>query len=515
MNTTAEKSVISRTRLNNLYMKKHFVLVIMAIFTLVSLQGYAQKEAIEESLDRRTAISDFRFLASDELMGRDAMRSEIDVAARYIAEQFWKYEAKELDGAEGYYHTVPFKVSYPATYGEIKMADQSFVLGEDLLVLAGVDQLGNYPIVTAGYGLENDLQGKDLKGKILVVKVGKPGDTSPSQWLATGREKLKLARVKGAVGLIELYNQPNISWEMLTNYLSRPQFNIDEQVDGEEEPLPYFWIQDVSDKWMSAIDQKSTLRAEINIQGKTDRKISGRNVVAYIEGTDPELKDEYLMLSAHYDHIGVGEPNAEGDSIYNGARDNAVGTVALINAARYFSKNPPKRSILLCAWTAEEKGLLGSRYFAENPLVPLNKIIYNLNIDNAGYNDTSIITVIGLGRTSVDGLIEQAVSETGLTAISDPSPEQGLYDRSDNVNFARKGIPAPTFSLGFTAFDEEIMKYYHQVPDQVDNFDLDYAMLYWTAYLLSADYVANADEQPIWVEGDKYEEAGNQLYGIP
>src|SRR5690554_1398442 len=221
------------------------------------------------------------------------------------------------------------------------------------------------------------------------------------------------------------------------------------------------------------------------------------------------------MLSAHYDHIGVGAPNADGDSIYNGARDNAVGTVALINAARYFSENPPKRSILLCAWTAEEKGLLGSFYFAENPLVPLNKIIYNLNIDNAGYNDTSIITVIGLGRTSADGLVEKAVSEVGLKAISDPSPEQGLYDRSDNVNFARKGIPAPTFSLGFTAFDEEIMKYYHQVPDQVDNFDLDYAMLYWKAYLLSADYIANADEQPIWVEGDKYEEAGKQLYGMP
>lgn len=496
-------------------MKKRFFSAIMATFTLVSLQGYAQKDEIKESLDKRTAISDFRFLASDELMGRDAMRSEIDVAARYIAEQFWKYHAKELDGAEGYYHTVPFKVSSPPLAAEIKMANQSFVLGKDLLVLDGMDHFGNYPIVMAGHGLENDLQGKDLQGKILVVKVGKPGDTSPSQLLAAGREKLKLARAKGAVGLVELYNLPNVSWEMLTNYLNRPQLTIDNQLDDEEEPLPYFWIQDLSGELTSAIDQKSIREAEINIQGKADRKISGRNVVAYIEGTDPKLKSEYLMLSAHYDHIGVGPPNADGDSIYNGARDNAVGTVALINAARYFSENPPKRSILLCAWTAEEKGLLGSFYFAENPLVPLDKIIYNLNIDNAGYNDTSIITVIGLGRTSADGLIEKAVSEVGLKAISDPSPEQGLYDRSDNVNFARKGIPAPTFSLGFTAFDEEIMKYYHQVPDQVDNFDLDYAMLYWKAYLLSADYIANADEQPLWVEGDKYEEAGKQLYGMP
>src|SRR5690554_1751261 len=128
-------------------MKKLLFSAIMATFTLISLQGYGQKEEIEENLDRRTAISDFRFLASDELMGRDAMRSEIDVAARYIAEQFWKYEAKELDGAEGYYHTVPFKVSYPPVSGEIKMADRSFVLGKDLLVLAGEDQFGNYPVV--------------------------------------------------------------------------------------------------------------------------------------------------------------------------------------------------------------------------------------------------------------------------------------------------------------------------------------------------------------------------------
>jgi len=102
-----------------------------------------------------------------------------------------------------------------------------------------------------------------------------------------------------------------------------------------------------------------------------------------------------------------------------------------MNAAKYFAKNPPKRSIILALWTAEEKGLLGSAYFAENPLVPLNQIIYNLNIDNSGYNDTEVITVIGLGRTSSDPLISQAVAEFGLEAIADPSPEQGLYDRSE------------------------------------------------------------------------------------
>jgi Zn-dependent M28 family amino/carboxypeptidase len=211
--------------------------------------------------------------------------------------------------------------------------------------------------------------------------------------------------------------------------------------------------------------------------------------------------------------VGVGTPDETGDSIYNGARDNAVGTVAVINAANYFAKNPPKRSILFALWTAEEKGLLGSAYFANNPLVPLNQIVYNLNIDNAGYNDTSIITVIGLGRTTADFMINEAVAEFGLTAKADPSPEQGLYDRSDNVNFARKGIPAPSFTLGFTAFDDEINKYYHKAGDEVESFDLNYAQLYWKSYILSAQKIANWSQKPQWTAGDKYEEVGKKLYG--
>jgi Zn-dependent M28 family amino/carboxypeptidase len=211
--------------------------------------------------------------------------------------------------------------------------------------------------------------------------------------------------------------------------------------------------------------------------------------------------------------VGVGTPDAQGDSIYNGARDNAVGTVAVMNAAKYFAKNPPKRSILIALWTAEEKGLLGSAYFANNPLIPLNQIIFNLNIDNGGYNDTSIITVIGLGRTSADFLIEEAVGEFGVKAVADPSPEQGLYDRSDNVNFARKGIPAPTFSLGFTAFDDEINKYYHKAGDHVSSFDLNYAQTYWKSYILAAQKIANWDQKPTWKVGDKYEEVSKKLYG--
>ena len=482
---------------------------ILTVGCSITVNG--QKQAIEKSVERKEAISHFRYLASDELKGRDAMRSEIDVAARYIAEQFLRYGASELADADGYYHPVPLKVSAPPALGELTLGDSTYVHGEDMLVLDGAGLTGSYPMVVAGHGLEADLEGKDIKGKILVVRVGAPDRMTPSELFAAGREKLALAKSKGAAGIIELYNLPTTPWGLLVNFLNKPQLTIDNNPD-EDTGIPYIWLKDLSNELMASIDQGRIQKASLKIEGKTNRKIAGKNVVAYIEGTDEILKSEYIMLSAHYDHVGVGKPDVEGDSIYNGARDNAVGTVAIINAAKYFAKNPPKRSVLLCAWTAEEKGLLGSAYFADNPLVPLDRIIYNLNIDNAGYNDTSIITVIGLGRTSADTLIQEAVAEFGIKAVPDPSPEQGLYDRSDNVNFAKKGIPAPTFSLGFTAFDAEITKYYHQAADQVDNFDLDYGMLYWKAYLLAAEKIANSPEQPQWEAGDKYEEAGKLLY---
>ncbi|EON77095.1 hypothetical protein ADIS_2405 [Lunatimonas lonarensis] len=494
-------------------MKHTSTLLGMALWAMLG-QNYAvaQKAAIEQQIQREEAISHFRFLASDELKGRDPARPEMDIAAKYIAEQFQRYGAKPLEEAPGYFQAVPFRYSAPPRSGEITLAGKSISHGEDMLVLDGPDIAGSYDFIILGYGLESDYAGKDVSGKMVVVRVGQPNRLSPSDLFAAGREKLALAKSKGAAGVIEMYNVPTTPWSLLVNYLNKPQLTLDLDPAGGE-AIPYMWVKDLTGELIQEISARPS-KVDAVVIGKQNRKIIGKNVLAYIEGSDPTLKSEYVMLSAHYDHLGVGTPNAEGDSIYNGARDNAVGTVAVINAAKFFAQHPPKRSILLCAWTAEEKGLLGSAYFANNPLVPLNKVVYNLNIDNAGYNDTSIVTVIGLGRTSADPLIEAAVSEFGIRAIADPAPEQGLYDRSDNVNFARKGIPAPTFSLGFTAFDDKIARHYHQVSDEVGNFDLDYAMLYWKSYLLSAQKIANEPTPPRWKEGDKYEEAAKALYGL-
>lgn len=467
---------------------------------------FAQKQDIEKNFNSEAAISEFTYLASDELMGRDPARPEMKLAYTFIADQLEKSGAKPIPGADGFYQNIPFKLSSPPMSGSLKIGKSEFIQGQNMLVLDGKSFTGTYELVDVGFGLEEDFAGKDLTGKIAVTNAGAPDKLSPNQLFAEGRSKTLRAKEAGAVALIERFNVPSIPWQLVSGFLNRPQMSVDQ---GAASELPYIWIEDLKNQMKG---EKLT-SAVVAVDGKVNTSIDGKNVVAWIEGTDPELKNEYIMLSAHYDHVGVGTPDAQGDSIYNGARDNAVGTVAVMNAAKYFAINPPKRSILIALWTAEEKGLLGSAYFANNPLVPLNQIVYNLNIDNGGYNDTSIITVIGLGRTSADFLLEEAASEFGVKAVADPSPEQGLYDRSDNVNFARKGIPAPTFSLGFTAFDDEIQKYYHKAGDHVDNFDLDYAQVYWKSYILGAQKIANWDQTPVWTAGDKYEEVSKELYG--
>jgi Zn-dependent M28 family amino/carboxypeptidase len=240
--------------------------------------------------------------------------------------------------------------------------------------------------------------------------------------------------------------------------------------------------------------------------------VPAKNVAGAIEGKDPVLKNEWIVVSAHYDHVGV-KKNATPDSIYNGARDNAIGTTALLHAAKFFSKNPPKRSVLFLAVTGEEKGLLGSEWYANHPLIPLNQTVFDLNCDGAGYNDKTIATIIDLNRTSVDELLKKACQSFGLEAKGDPAPEQNLYERSDNLNFAVKGIPAVDMAPGVKAFDPELFKYYHQPADEVSSLDMTYIEKFHRAFVYAAYLIVNDKEKPQWRKGDKFEEAGRRLYG--
>ena len=242
-----------------------------------------------------------------------------------------------------------------------------------------------------------------------------------------------------------------------------------------------------------------------------------RNVVAYIPGTDPVLRKQFILLSSHYDHIGVKDTarKEEGkmDSIYNGARDNATGTAAVIDAARYFARHPPRRSVLLICYTAEEEGLIGSDYYANHPLIPLKQTVFNLNIDNASYNTTHAICLFGLHRTNAYVPVRKACVQYGLSVLDQPSGIGDLFESSDNYSLAKKGIPAPTFSLGMTSFDRGTIKNrYHRLSDEVGNMDLEYVLRFIRAYILSAKYIADDPTPPVWAKGDVEEADWKALF---
>ena len=480
--------------------------------TGLSFYSCAQSsESINQIFQIDEAASHIRFLAADEMRGRNTGSPELDIAARYIAEQFRKFGVATLPEQDNYYQDVRLFLSKPPDEGELSYGEQTLNNAVDILFLNGQDTAFQAPLVFAGYGTKEELEKAGVAGKIVVTHTGTPDDASPAGFFLGGPKKREWVQEMGGVALIELYKSPQIPWQFVLQYLNKEQYVLEEK--DEMSPLIHLWLYDPENKHLSAFQKEKTEQASLSITGTTREQVPVKNVVGVIEGTDPVLKDEYLILSAHYDHVGVKKDTYGQDSIYNGARDNAIGTTAMISAAQYFNQVPPNRSVLFLACTAEEVGLLGSQWYANHPLVPLDKMAFNLNCDGAGYNDTTLVTVIGLERTNAEEEIRSACQAYGLTAGTDPAPEQNLYDRSDNVSFAQAGIPAVNFSTGITAFDQELMKYYHQVTDEVESLNFAYLEKFFKAYLLAAGQIANMPEKPFWQEGDKYEEAGKTLYG--
>jgi aminopeptidase YwaD len=483
---------------------------------LAAFVGCAEKTDLEKTLDtvnQQTIKDHVYFIASDEMRGRDTGSPEILKAADYLADQLKSYGAKPVPGADGYFQPVPFRKKTPATAGIFSYAGRNFNLNDDFLVVDGKSGSYEGEIVYLEYGLKEDYSSADVAGKLVFAKAGDGTTADRRPILRLSREKYDLARENGAIGLVEFYNSPATPWDRLGASFNSVNLTVD-SFDNDKEIIPHLWLKDLDNSNQRFMRTRSIKRASLTIEGMTNVLTKDKNILAMVEGTDPELKKEFIMFSAHYDHIGVRAPDAQGDSIYNGTRDNAIGTVTVLSAAENIAKYPMKRSALFVMFTGEEKGLLGSRYLADHPIIPNNEIVFCWNSDNGGYNDITISTIIGLERTTASQYIKDANLAMGLEAIDDPAGEQGLFDRSDNVSFARKGIPAPTYSLGFRAFDDEINKYYHKAGDNPDTIDYDYLEKFFKSYVLASRMIGNAAERPFWVEGDKYYETGKKLYGL-
>ena len=486
--------------------------VLLMLVNVFTLTAQTEKEKVIETVSKSDIEGHIYFLADDVLKGRETGSPELKIAASYLANSFRRYGVKPNPKTGNYYQEVKLKRVSPPKEASIEINSQVIT---DYVFIDAAAMTSDQDAIFLNYGLEDDYKGKDLKGKVIIVKAGSSETNDTRAAFGLRRTKQNLAKDNGVAAIIELLNTDDNMWRFIDHNFNAASLSVDL---GEDESnsteTAYVWVLDKEGKMAEQFSGTKSISTKLSFSETVEEAVISQNVIGIVEGTDPKLKNEYIIYSAHYDHVGVGEPDETGDTIYNGARDNAVGTTTVLSMAQNLAKYPTKRSALFILFTGEEKGLLGSSYYVENPVLPLEQMVYCFNSDNAGYNDTSLISVIGLTRTTAEKNIFSAAETFGLTAIEDPAKEQGLFDRSDNVNFAKKGIPAPTFSLGFTAFDGDVTKYYHRPGDEAHTLDYDYLLKFFRAYILAGRNIANDTATPVWNSGDKYEEVSKELYKV-
>lgn len=406
-------------------------------------------------------------------------------------------------------------------------------------------------IVFVGYGIQapeydwDDFKGQDMKGKVLLIMNNDPswdpelfgGETR--LWYGRWDYKYLTAAKHGAAGAIIIHTTPSAGYlfQVVQTSWTGEQFEL--PAGDEPRNQVEAWVTEGAARElvkMAGLDLDTLREAADNRDfepvplGVTTsiamdvslNRVATANVLGLIPGSDPQLKDEAVIYTAHHDHLGVGTPDDTGDAIYNGAMDNASGVAQILAIAKAIKALPeaPRRSVLIALVAAEEQGLLGSKYYAENPTFPSGKIAANLNYDGGDiWGKTHDVTFVGLGKSSIDRIVEAIAAEQNRVVKPDQFPDRGYFYRSDQFSFAKIGVPAMYLDTGMDFVDrpegwgkEQVNHYtdvnYHQPSDEYDdswNFDgmIDDALLgYWTGLA-----IANADEMPQWNEGDEFEAA--------
>jgi len=478
---------------------------------MVSLFAQGLQEWPERHLSTAEVEQHIRFLSADELGGRQPGHPGHAIAARYIATSFQAMGVQPLPGLQDYYQPIPMGRMVPPRAGHIRWGKQEWAQGGDLLSMSGEGIEGEFPAVFVGYGWigdsTDDYAGLDLMGKVAIALQGLPEPMSPGKIIAAGRKKAAWAAERGALALIELYTLP-YPWKRLMLNFTSPAPRV--LPETEDTRLFHAWLNDPEEYLLRAFKEDTSVTLAVATETVRQNRFTAPNVVGVIPGRDSSLREEYVLLSAHYDHVGTGGDGP--DTIYNGARDNAIGIAGLLAAARSLSEAPPRRSIILLACTAEEMGMLGSQWFVDHSPLPLSQLVYNLNYDGAGYNDRTAFTVLGYERTGIRPLIDRTAQWAHLNIIADPMPEQNLFDRSDNVSFAAAGLPCLSFSPGITEMDETILAHYHQPSDEADGLHFDYLRQLSSAFVHLARLIADQAARPFWQPDDPYYEAGRALY---
>jgi Zn-dependent M28 family amino/carboxypeptidase len=516
-------------------------------------------------IDSQAILEHIKALSSDEFEGRAPGTKGEELSVRYIQDQFKKLNLKPGNPDGTYVQKVPLvgivgTQARPLTVTRgpktqtFKWADDVVAWTKHVAEGAAVENSG---VIFAGYGVEapefnwNDFKDVDVKGKTIIVLVNDPAVPDPSDparldpntfkgdamtYYGRWTYKFEEGARKGAAGIFVVHEtgpagypfsvvQGNLreKFDLVTADKNMGRANIEGWITLDTAKK----ILSLGGQDFDALKKQARTRefrpvalglnASFAVKN-TLRTIDSQNVVGRLEGSDPKLKDEYLVYSAHWDHLGVGAA-VNGDKIYNGALDNASGVGTVLEIAKAFTQiqPPPKRSILFLMVTAEEQGLLGSEYYAKSPLYPLEKTVANINIDGINqWGRTKDFTVIGMGASDLDDYLKAAAAEQGRVLRPDPEPEKGFYYRSDHFNFAKRGVPAldPDAGIDFVGKDpgygkakrdEYTEKDYHAPSDQMKpDWDLSGAVEDAELLLAVGYRVANADRIPEWQPGNEF-----------
>jgi hypothetical protein len=502
------------------------------------------------------------FLASDLLQGREAGTPGFDIAAEYVASQFRQLGLVPAGDNGTYFQRVPL-VAYRLTdRGAFSLRGDagrtvSLAFGRDYLpgrspVAATRDPDGqsrihvtSVPLVFAGFGVvtpdrhRDDYAGLDVRGKIVVVVSGAPADyqTEERAYYMSGRTKRAEAARHGAVGLISI-NTPAQdtrtrfadgartwdTWAMTWRQQDGEPFDPVPGVPGlatlsaaagetlfEGAPVPFPQIAAVAESKEPANMPHFPLRWSVDgTLAIETRSIESRNVAGLIPGTASGVNDEVVVLSAHLDHLGLTAP-VNGDAINNGALDNAAGVATTIEAARTFMDAPqrPRRSILVLAVTAEEKGLIGSEYFARNPTVPRDRIVADVDLDMPllEYDFTDVVA-FGADRSTVGDAVRRAAARMNLTLSPDPVPEEGVFVRSDHYRFVEVGVPSVLLMTGFANGGEKLFRdflatcYHRPCDDTSQPLDYEAGAKFARINYEIARELADAPARPTWKPND-------------
>lgn len=415
------------------------------------------------------------------------------------------------------------------------------------------------PLVFVGYGVQapeykwDDFKGVDVKGKVLLVLINDPPVPDPKvfggkamTYYGRWTYKFEKAAEKGAAGMFIIHqtDRAGYPFEVVRGSWSAEQFDLRTPDKNMKRAAIEGWITHdlaaalfkAAGKDLASLEKQAATRdfrpidlgitAKLTIHNKL-RNIDSRNVIGKITGSDPQMKNEYVVYTAHWDHFGIG-PEVNGDKIYHGAADNASGTAALLEMARAYKSlpKPAKRTMLFLSVTGEEQGLLGSRYYAEHPLYPNAKTMLDVNMDGMNtLGKTKDIIMIGRGQSNIDELVDSLAKAQGRIVKPDPESEKGFYYRSDHFSFAKVGVPAfdPNDGIDFVGKpagwgmkmrDEYTANDYHKPSDKVkDYWNLSGAVQDARLYFEVGYKVAQGEFTPQWKQGSEFKAIREQSQG--